>query len=115
MTALEKIRAAGAAGQLLPSALENLSAWLDAGLPAWAAASIDELITRDAWGELNDRFYQFLEFGTGGMRGRTIGVVATGSESGQLGPLGTPEHPAVGCNMMNDFTVCGPRSAFIAT
>lgn len=105
MTALEKIRAAGAAGQLLPNALENLSSWLDAGLPAWAAASIDELITRDAWGELNDRFYQFLEFGTGGMRGRTIGVVATRSETGQLGPFGTPEHPAVGSNMMNDFTV----------
>jgi phosphoglucomutase len=105
MTALEKIRAAGAAGQLLPSTLENLTAWLDAGLPTWAAASIDELVAQEAWGELNDRFYRFLEFGTGGMRGRTIGVIATGSETGQLGPLGTPEHPAVGSNMMNDFTV----------
>ena len=105
MTSLEKLRAAGAAGQLLPSTVENLAAWLDAGLPAWATASVDELVAREAWGELNDRFYRFLEFGTGGMRGRTIGVVAAGSETGQLGPLGTPEHPAVGSNMMNDFTV----------
>ena len=105
MTPLETIRTAGAAGQLLPSALENLTAWLDAGLPAWAAASIDELVAQQAWGELNDRFYRFLEFGTGGMRGRTIGVVAARSETGQPSSLGTPEHPAVGSNMMNDFTV----------
>ena len=105
MTTLEKIRAAGQAGQLLPSAVENLTAWLDAALPPWAVASIDELVTREAWSELNDRFYRYLEFGTGGMRGRTIGVVATQVETGQVGPLGTPEHPGVGNNMMNDFTV----------
>ena len=105
MTVLEKIHAAGQAGQLLPSAVENLTAWLDAALPSWAAASIDELVDTSAWGELNDRFYRYLEFGTGGMRGRTIGVVATRAETGRLGPQGTPEHPAIGSNMMNDFTV----------
>jgi len=105
MTTLEKIRAAGQAGQLLPSSVENLAAWLEAGLPPWAAASIDELVTREAWSELNDRFYRFLEFGTGGMRGRTIGVIATQAETGQVGPLGTPAHPGIGNNMMNDFTV----------
>jgi len=54
---------------------------------------------------LNDRFYRYLEFGTGGMRGRTIGVVAAAAETGTLGPGGTPAHPGVGNNMMNDFTV----------
>jgi phosphoglucomutase len=105
MTTKEKIHAAGSAGKLLPATVENLSAWLDAALPAWAATSVDELVAREAWSELNDRFYRYLEFGTGGMRGRTIGVVATGAETGRPGPLGTPEHPAIGSNMMNDFTV----------
>ena len=105
MKTIDLIRTAGAAGQLLPGAVENLTAWLEAGLPAWAAAGIEELAAQGAWGELNDRFYRYLEFGTGGMRGRTIGVVAAKSETGQPGPLGTPEHPAVGSNMMNDFTL----------
>jgi phosphoglucomutase len=105
MTTLEIIRAAGEAGQLLPDAVDNLTTWLDAALPSWASASIDELVAQGDWSELNDRFYRYLEFGTGGMRGRTIGVVAARAEMGQLELQGTPEHPAVGSNMMNDFTV----------
>jgi phosphoglucomutase len=105
MTMIDQIRTAGMAGQLLPGAVENLTAWLEAGLPAWATAAIEELVALGAWRELNDRFYRYLEFGTGGMRGRTIGVTASASETGQPDPLGTPAHPAVGSNMMNDFTV----------
>ena len=105
MTTREKIQAAAAAGRLLPSTAENLGAFLGANLPAWAGASIDELVTREAWSELNDRFYRFLEFGTGGMRGRTIGVVPAAAETGRLSPAGTPEHAAIGSNMMNDFTL----------
>ncbi len=105
MTPLENIQAAGAAGRLLPEAVRNLSAWIDARLPAWAEASIGELVAREAWGELNDRFYRYLEFGTGGMRGRTIGVMTAQAEMGRPGPLGTPEHAAVGSNLLNDFTL----------
>lgn len=105
MNALEKIQAAAQAEQILPSTAANLQAWLKAGLPDWALASIDELVTQQAWAELNDRFYRYLEFGTGGMRGRTIGVVSAKAETGQLGPQGTPEHAAVGCNVLNDFTL----------
>ncbi|MFT3870525.1 MAG: phospho-sugar mutase [Nibricoccus sp.] len=105
MTTLEKIQSAAKAGQLLASTNENLQAWLNAGLPAWAVASIDELVAQQAWAELNDRFYRYLEFGTGGMRGRTIGVVSTKAESGQLGEQGTPEHAAIGSNVLNDFTL----------
>src|SRR5512142_3080925 len=105
MTTPEKVHAAGREGQLLPSAVENLTAWLGAALPAWAQASIEELVAAEAWSELNDRFYRYLEFGTGGMRGRTIGVVATRAETGRPGPLGTPEHPAVGSKLLNDFTL----------
>lgn len=106
MTTLQKIAAAGQAGQLLPSTVENLSTWLGAGLPPWFGASVDELVAKAAWGELNDRFYRYLEFGTGGMRGRTIGVVSTAAEQGTApGPQGTPAQAAAGSNVLNDFTL----------
>ncbi len=99
------LQAAGTAGHLLPSTVANLAAWLSAGLPAWATASLEELVSRQAWGELNDRFYRDLEFGTGGMRGRTIGTVSTAAEQGRTGPMGTPEHAAIGSNILNDYTL----------
>ena len=105
MTTHDRITAAAKAGQLLPSTAENLSAFLAAKLPAWAEQSIDELVGKSAWGELNDRFYRFLEFGTGGMRGRTIGVVPANAETGKLNERGSPEHAAIGSNMLNDFTL----------
>jgi phosphoglucomutase len=96
------IAAATKAGQLLPAASDNLTAWLAADLPAWARSSIEELVAGQAWGELNDRFYRYLEFGTGGMRGRTVGVVSTAAERGTSD---IPAHAAVGCNVLNDFTL----------
>ncbi|MDB6094805.1 MAG: phosphoglucomutase/phosphomannomutase alpha/beta/alpha domain [Verrucomicrobia bacterium] len=105
MTTSEKINNAAAAGKLMPGAVENLNAFLHANLPAWASASIQELADQEAWPELNDRFYRYLEFGTGGMRGRTIGVVNARSETGKLSAIGTPEHAAIGSNMLNDFTL----------
>ncbi len=99
------VRTATESGKLMPSAAENLTAWWQGGLPAWATESIAELVTRGEWAELNDRFYRYLEFGTGGMRGRTIGAVAAKAETGQLSPLGSPEHAGIGCNMLNDFTL----------
>ncbi|MCF3652181.1 phospho-sugar mutase [Synoicihabitans lomoniglobus] len=105
MSHLDQIKAAGDAGKLLPSAVENISTWLDADLPAWVGESIGELVQQEAWDELNDRFYRYLAFGTGGMRGRTIGRVVTSVEAGTLGPQGTPTHAAAGCNVLNDFTL----------
>src|SRR6187455_2791224 len=105
MTILDRINAAANAGHLLPSSAENLAAFIGAGLPAWAAQSIEELVDRAAWGELNDRFYRYLEFGTGGMRGRTVAVVPAAAETGKVDERGSPEHAAVGSNMLNDFTL----------
>lgn len=105
MTLLERIQSVAAAGQLLPGTVDNLSAFLAANLPDWATRSIGELVKRGEWRELNDRFYRHLEFGTGGIRGRTIGAVATAAERGAGGPGGTPDHAAIGSNMMNDFTL----------
>ncbi|MFI5355929.1 MAG: phospho-sugar mutase [Opitutales bacterium] len=105
MTIKDQVATAGRAGQLMPTTVENLQAFLDARLPAWAAASIAELVEKAAWSELNDRFYRYLEFGTGGMRGRTIGAVTTAAETGRIGPTGAPEHAAIGSNVLNDFTL----------
>ena len=105
MSLTEKISQAGVDGKLLPGAVENLTAWSQGGLPAWAAQSIAELVERGEWAELNDRFYRYLEFGTGGMRGRTIGKVAAKAETGTLSAGGSPEHAGVGSNMLNDFTL----------
>ena len=102
---LAQVRAAGQAGQLMPSTVENFTAWWEGGLPEWATASMAELVERAQWSELNDRFYRYLEFGTGGMRGRTIGAVAAQAETGTLSATGSPAHAGVGCNLLNDFTL----------
>ncbi len=104
MTTSESLRAAPA-GALMPGTLENVQAFLAAKLPAWAQQSIEELVSRQQWGELNDRFYRFLEFGTGGMRGRTIGRVTAAGETGQPDSRGAPAHAAIGSNLLNDFTL----------
>ncbi len=103
---LSRIETARESGQLLASAADNLAAWINSGvLPEWAIASIAELVEGNAFAELNDRFYRYLAFGTGGMRGRTIGAVATKVETGAPGEQGTPAHPGVGSNLLNPFTV----------
>ena len=97
-----------ASGDLLDTAAENLHRWLSAdGMPEWVGSSIGQLATEGEWGELNDRFHKNLAFGTGGMRGRTIGRIATDAEygSGSAKSGATPDHAAVGSNTLNDYTV----------
>ncbi len=92
-------------GDLLAGAGERLLSWLESpGLQPWAREALEELVSRAEWGELNDRFYRDLAFGTGGMRGRTIGAVAAASETGGGGP-GNPDHAAAGANVLNDINV----------
>jgi phosphoglucomutase len=88
--------------QLLPATVKNLS-WVyeNPTTPAYAKASIDELIAAENWTELNDRFYQSLAFGTGGMRGRSIAKTVTEAEKGTPTALGRPQYPAAGTNVMN--------------
>lgn len=105
MTVSDRIQAAADAGKLLESTVTNVQAWLAADLPAWVTTSVTELVEQEAWDELNDRFYQYLAFGTGGMRGRTIGRITPPVEAGEPGPLGTPAHAAAGSNVLNDFTL----------
>jgi len=105
-TVLQSVDLSKASGALLDSTLENIKCWLNAGfLPSWAEAAIAELVDGESWEELNDRFYKQLEFGTGGMRGRTIGKIGAEPEVGECTSQGTPAHPAVGTNCLNDFNV----------
>src|SRR3954466_680585 len=39
------------------------------------------------------------------MRGRPIGAVAGAAETGVVSATGSPEHAAIGSNMLNDFTL----------
>ena len=106
MGLIEKIESAGAAGSLLESTVTNLKIWASADfLPEWVGASITELAEKGEWEELNDRFYQNMTFGTGGIRGRTIGKVSTTVEKGTLSEQSTPEYAAVGTNVLNDFNM----------
>jgi len=106
MSLIEKIESAGADGSLLESTVANLKIWASADfLPEWVGASIAELVDAGEWEELNDRFYQNMAFGTGGIRGRTIGKVSASAETGTLSPQGSPEHAAVGTNVLNDFNL----------
>jgi len=90
------------AGDLLEDSKKNILRLLDSsGTMARVKESVQELVDGGAWGELNDRFYRTLAFGTGGLRGRTIGKVVTKAEMGKPAALGRPEFPAVGTNCMN--------------
>lgn len=106
MNVVETIKAAQNEGHLRASTVDNLKVWLAADyLPAWTVQSITELVDQAQWEELNDRFYQNLAFGTGGIRGRTIGRVTTQFEKGHMSPQGSPEYAAVGSNVLNDFNL----------
>ncbi len=100
---LEKAKAGE---KILESAYGNILAWLNEDfLPQWAFDALEELFVSENYGEINDRFFAPIAFGTGGMRGRTIGRTLTKAEAGTLSAQGTPAHAAVGANNMNDFTV----------
>ncbi len=107
MGVMKKIESAAAEGKLFESTVENIKIWANAEfLPEWVDASINELVTQEAWDELNDRFYKNLDFGTAGMRGRTIGRVSSSVEEGNLqAQNGSPLRAAVGTNVLNDFNV----------
>ena len=66
---------------------------------------IEELIKHENWTELNDRFYKHITFGTGGMRGRTIGKTTTIHEQGSRGSKETPQHAAIGTSTLNEITI----------
>ena len=92
-------------GKLLESSRTNIRLLLDGTKSPIAREAVEELAAAGEWQELNDRFYKTLAFGTGGLRGRTIGSIVTRAEQGNGGVNGRPEYPCVGTACMNYFNV----------
>ncbi len=92
-------------GRLLDSAAKNIEALLQGSTSPLYLRVVEELCQSDAWDELNDRFYKTLAFGTGGLRGRTIGKVVTRAERGNATDADPPQHPCVGTNAMNFYNI----------
>ena len=109
-----RIQQAVSDGQLLESSARNIGQMLARSSSPVAAESIGELVAQGAWEELNDRFYRTLAFGTGGLRGRTIGKVVTAAERGAPQPLDRPEQPCVGTNAMNYFNISRATQGLVA-
>ena len=101
MEKMATIDQAVADGKLLESSAVNIRRTLKNTTSPIAAQSVAELVDNEEWTELNDRFYRSLAFGTGGIRGRTIGKIVTKAERGTPNELGRPQFPCVGTNAMN--------------
>jgi len=100
-----RIACAVANGQLMESTAKNIGTLLSGAQTNLYFSSVNELADRCEWSELNDRFYQTLAFGTGGLRGRTIGKIVTAAERGKAREGERPEFPCVGTNAMNFFNI----------
>jgi phosphoglucomutase len=102
------------AGELRSSAAENIRELLGASASTVYIATVSELARAREWAELNDRFYRTLAFGTGGLRGRTIGKIVTRVERGEAGKSERPQFPCVGTNAMNFFNVSRATQGLVA-
>ncbi|MEM7387126.1 MAG: phospho-sugar mutase, partial [Verrucomicrobiota bacterium] len=101
-------------GELLQSSADNIRSLLDASKNPVDHTTVEQLVGQGAWQELNDRFFRKLAFGTGGLRGRTIGNVVTAAEQGAAGVEERPEHPCVGTNAMNFYNLSRATQGLVA-
>ena len=113
-----KTERAVADGQLMESSAKNIRNLLAGAASDLYSQVVNELVAADAWPELNDRFYQTLTFGTGGLRGRTIGKIVTKAERGGTAhsavATGRPQFPCVGTNAMNFFNISRATQGLVA-
>lgn len=109
-----KISRAVADGQLMAPAAKNIHALLGGAPSDLYLRSVSELVDAGEWSELNDRFYQTLAFGTGGLRGRTIGKIVTAAERGNAREGERTEFPCVGTNAMNFFNISRATRGLVA-
>jgi phosphoglucomutase len=109
-----KLSHAVADGELMESAAKNIHALLGGAPSDLYSQSVEALVNADEWSELNDRFYRTLSFGTGGLRGRTIGKIVTSAERGKAREGERPEFPCVGTNAMNFFNISRATRGLVA-
>jgi len=108
------IQAAATSGKLLESSAKNILALLSRSTSPVDKASVTELVQAENWKELDNRFFRTLAFGTGGLRGKTIGAVTTSVEKGNVQALGRPEFPCVGTNAMNYYNISRATQGLVA-
>ena len=92
-------------GDVSVEAGRNIELYLQGTDSPVGGASIIELLESGEWQEIDDRFFKTMAFGTGGLRGRTVGKIVTKAEQGNGGPLARPEHPCVGTASMNFYNL----------
>ena len=109
-----QIRRALEAGKLLATAAANIEQMRARSSAPVVEQSVAELVAKGEWDELNDRFFKTLGFGTGGLRGRTVGKIVTNAERGTPQPLNRPQHPCVGTNAMNFYNVSRATQGLVA-
>lgn len=110
----QRLTEAVGAGKVLADSEKNIELLLGGTGDERAEGAIVELVDGEHWEELNDRFYKTLAFGTGGLRGRTIGKVVTHVERGLSGPEDCPEFPCYGTACMNFYNVSRAIRGFIS-
>lgn len=101
-------------GKLLDSAARNIVDLVTGTASPLYTAVVSELIAAGEWAELNDRFYKTLAFGTGGLRGRTIGKIVAPSERGNAGANERPQFPCVGTNAVNFYNISRATQGLVA-
>ncbi len=108
------LQSAQSAGQLRESTVANILALLRGSASPLYDAVVFELVERSEWAELNDRFFRTLAFGTGGLRGRTIGKLVTKAERGNADDGEPPQFPCVGTNAMNFYNISRATQGLVA-
>ena len=110
----QRLAEAVGAGRVLADSGKNIEVLLSGTSDERAEDAVVELVDGGHWAELNDRFYKTLAFGTGGLRGRTIGKVVTRVERGVSEPGDRPEFPCYGTASMNFYNVNRAIRGFIS-
>ena len=110
----QRLAEAVGVGRVLADSGKNIELLLSGTSDERAEDAVVELVDGGHWAELNDRFYKTLAFGTGGLRGRTIGKVVTRVERGVSEPGHRPEFPCYGTASMNFYNVNRAIRGFIS-
>lgn len=100
-----KLDSALSSGVLLQSSYDNIRELLHGSVNGRYESSVSELADAGEWKEINNRFFKKLAFGTGGLRGRSIGEIVTPTERGSAAEGERPEHPCVGTSTLNDYNI----------
>ena len=111
---LEALQSGRESGGLLESSKANIEALLASHPEPFERASVEELVAAGDWEELNNRFFRTLAFGTGGLRGKTVGAVVTAAERGTPQAMDRPEFPCTGTNAMNYFNISRATQGLVA-